>query len=204
MKNIVLFVCLIGFVNAYYDVSAYEYQGQAGLQSTVYHPHICTLEKIESDPILEKDDPYPFIGFKYCNTGTELLNQQWYIVKPNWWISGRGGRKQKVQINMTPRMNIHLENVKYFNRKNEELTLVGAKMKKDFETKEKIINRKLVLEYFHEVFLKEYNEHKQRKMEEIANRAFLSEGRITEESLSEGLNEGVLDIFSGLPALTDD
>jgi hypothetical protein len=52
--------------------------------------------------------------------------------------------------------------------------------------------------------LKEYNEHKQRKMEEIANRAFLSEGRITEESLSEGLNEGVLDIFSGLPALTDD
>ena len=58
MKNIILFLCLIGFVNAYYDVSAYEYQGQAGLQSTVYQPHICTLEKIESDPILEKDDPY--------------------------------------------------------------------------------------------------------------------------------------------------
>ena len=105
---------------------------------------------------------------------------------------------------MTPKMNIHLENVKYFNRKNEELTLVGAKMKKDFEAKEKIINRKLVLEYFHEVFLKEYNEHKQRKLEEIANRAFLNEGRITEESLSEGLNEGFQDIFRDLPVLTDD
>jgi hypothetical protein len=52
--------------------------------------------------------------------------------------------------------------------------------------------------------LKEYNEHKQRKMEEIANRAFLNEGRITEESLSEGLNEGFQDIFRDLPTLTDD
>jgi hypothetical protein len=52
--------------------------------------------------------------------------------------------------------------------------------------------------------LKEYNEHKQRKMEEIANRAFLNEGRITEESLSKGLNEGFQDIFRDLPTLTDD